>query len=119
MPHCHAKSEQPVSFIEFRPRPQSRTGFAVSQFLQYKLDTDAPERPNEPATPERLELGFSTADVIVRGARLAPLVNLLTAHQLSAVESLATDFQGRYVNLYPTEPWVAWIGITSLDKSGP
>ncbi len=85
---------------------------------KYTLDTDPPKLNSQPAPPERLELGFSTADVIVRGARLAPLVELLAAHKLAALEALASDVGARYANLQPSEPWVAVITIARLDRPG-
>ena len=67
-----------AAFIEFRPDPRTRQGFSASQLLHYTLEPD-PELPlgDSPAPRERLVFAFSTADVVVFGARLAFLVDLL------------------------------------------
>jgi hypothetical protein len=94
----------------------TKEGFAVSQLLQYKFDTDPPKQNSEPAPPERLELGFSTADVIVRGARLGFLAELVASHNLAALSVVAVDGQSRYSNLHPAEPWVATISVVRFDR---
>ena len=61
---------------------------------------------------------FSTADVVVFGARLSFLVDLLREQKLAAVWPLAE----RYSNLEPSQPFVSGITIRMLDhkpaKSG-
>jgi hypothetical protein len=113
---CYKKVEQAVAFVEFCPDVHTRSGFSMSQFLQYKLDSNPSKSGGESASPEQLELGFSTADVVIRGARLAPLVELLVANQLASLEAVATDAKARYANLHPSEPWVASITVNRFDK---
>jgi hypothetical protein len=75
-----------------------------------------PELPlgDSPAPRERLVFAFSTADVVVFGARLAFLVDLIRDHKLTAVWPLGE----RYRNLEPSQPFVSAIAIRPLsDKS--
>ena len=58
-------------------------------------------------------LGFSTADVVVFGARLVRLTDLLREHKLAVVRSLS----GRYRNVESSAPWVGEIAVRRLDKS--
>jgi hypothetical protein len=109
-PECFESEER--SFIEFQPTPDSRQGFALAQLLHYTLEAN-PAAGKEEA-PERLSLAFSTADVVILGARLVRLTDLLREHRLAIVRPLS----GRYSNLEPTQPWVAEIVIARLDKSG-
>jgi len=64
--------------------------------------------------PERLTLAFSTADVVMVGARLGKLVELINEHDLGSVSAV----DARYANLLVRAPWVASIAIARLDKSG-
>lgn len=105
-----------AAFIEFRPNPHTRQGFSASQLLHYTLEPD-PELPlgESPAPRERLVFAFSTADVVVFGARLSHLVELLREHKLMAVSAMAE----RYVNLDTSQPFVSAIAIRPLgDKAG-
>lgn len=108
-PECFESEER--SFVEFQTTPDSRQGFALAQLLHYTLEAN-PAAGHE--APERLTLGFSTADVMILGARLVRLTDLLREHKLAVVRPLS----GRYSNLEPTQPWVAEIIIRRLDKSG-
>jgi hypothetical protein len=101
-----------ASFIEFRPTPRTRHGFALAQLLHYTLEPDLGELTDAPR--ERLVLAFSTADVVVFGVRLTGLTDLLRDHKLAAVWPLAE----RYNNLFPDKPVVAEIVVRLLDKSG-
>lgn len=102
-----------ASFIEFRPNPRTRQGFAAGQLLHYTLEPD-PELPlgDSPTPRERLVFAFSTADVVVFGARLSFLVELLRDHKLTAVSTMAE----RYVNLEPSQPFVSAIAIRPLGN---
>jgi hypothetical protein len=60
-----------------------------------------------------LTLAFSTADVVVGGARLCKLVELLATHDLAAVSTLDARYQGTLVR----EPWVGKITIAMIDKA--
>ena len=100
------------SFIEFRPTPHTRHGFALAQLLHYALEPD-PELPPDATPRERLVFAFSTADVVLFGLRLATLADLLREHKLAAVWPLPE----RYGNLEPSQPFVTVITIRMLDKS--
>lgn len=99
-----------VSFIEFRPDASTRAGFAVTQLCHYTLDAN-PDADGD--ARERLTLAFSTADVVVTGARLALLLEPLNQHRLASVAAL----DARYANAGAPKPWVAKIVIARLDKS--
>jgi len=109
-PSCHTSGMRSGgAFIEFRPDAHRRIGFPVAQLCHYTLepnggDTDA---------PERLTLAFSTADVVLVGARLGKLVELINEHDLGSVSAV----DARYANLLVRAPWVASIAIARLDKS--
>lgn len=64
------------------------------------------------APPERLTLGFSTADVAIVGARLGKLVEAINEHTLAAVMPL----NARYAGALGQRPWVARIAIARIDK---
>jgi hypothetical protein len=100
-----------VSFIEFRPDPHTRTGFAASQLLHYTLEAHAGDDKD---APERLSFAFHTADVVVTGARLAKLADLIKTHELASVSAL----DARYANADAGQPWVGKIAIERLDKPG-
>jgi hypothetical protein len=100
------------AFVEFQPKPGLRHGFAIGQLLNYSLQPETELLPDAP--PERLTLEFSTADVVIFGARLAKITELICEHKLAAVRPLAS----RYSELHPQHPWVAEILIRRIDKSG-
>jgi hypothetical protein len=110
-PECFESDNNGRSFIELQPTPDTRHGFALAQLLHYTLEANP--APGADA-PERLTLAFSTADVVILGARLVRLTDLLREHKLAIVRPLSD----RYSNLEPTQPWVAEILIRRLDKSG-
>ena len=64
--------------------------------------------------PERLTLGFSTADVAIVGARLGKLVDLINEHGLASVSAV----DARYAGTVGRGPWVAKITIARIDKPG-
>lgn len=109
---CYEESGR-AAFIEFRPNPRTRQGFSVSQLLHYTLEPD-PELPlDSPAPRDRLVFAFSTADVVVFGARLAFLADLVREHKLAAVWPLGE----RYSNLEPSQPFVSGITIRLLSDT--
>jgi hypothetical protein len=99
------------AFIEFRPDPHKRIGFPWAQLCHYTLE---PDRADAAEAAERLTLAFSTADVVLVGARLGKLVDLVNEHDLDWVAVL----DARYSNLVAKSPWIASITIARLDKSG-
>jgi hypothetical protein len=73
--------------------------------------------PRQPQTtkfdPFFPALAFSTADVVIVGARLGKLVELLNEHDLGSVSVV----DARYAATLGKQPWVASIVIARLDKS--
>lgn len=99
------------AFIEFRPDAHRRLGFPWAQLCHYTLE---PHRGDDAETPERLTLAFSTADVVLVGARLGKLVDLVNEHDLEWVAVV----DARHAGLLARALWVASIAINRLDKSG-
>jgi len=111
-PSCYSGGSRSNSaFIEFRPDAHQRVGFPWAQLCHYTLE---PNRDAELDTPERLTLAFSTADVVLVGARLGKLVELVNEHDLNSVSVV----DARYAGMLTKSPWVASIAIARLDKSG-
>jgi hypothetical protein len=108
---CTSASHGSAYFIELRPDPRTKTGFPVAQLCHYTLEAN---RDGDPEPPERLTLGFSTADVVIVGARLGKLVELINEHGLASVS--AQD--ARYAGTVGRGPWVAKITIARIDKPG-
>ena len=100
-----------VSFVEFRPDARTRVGFPMAQLCHYTLEPN-PDG-NRDAAPARLTLAFSTADVVVSGARLAGLVALLNEHKLEWVAAV----DARYANA-EERAWVGAIAVGHFGKSG-
>ena len=111
-PECFESGTSDRSFIEFQLTPGTRQGFAMAQLLHYTLEPEAGAVPDAPS--ERLTLAFSTVDVVILGARLVHLSNLLCEHKLAVVRPVS----GRYSHLNPDHAWVAEILVRRLDKSG-
>ena len=99
------------AFVEFRPDAQKRVGFPWAQLCHYTLE---PHRGDAAEALEQLTLAFSTADVVIVGARLGKLVELVNEHALDSVSVV----DARYASLLAKSPWVASIAIARLDKSG-
>jgi hypothetical protein len=112
-PACFDDDAHARSFIEFQPAPESRLGFALAQLLHYTLEANPASEDDKDAAPERLTLAFSTADVVIFGARLVRLTDLLREHKLAVVRSLS----GRYRHVESSAPWVGEIAVRRLDKS--
>jgi len=109
-PSCHTGGmRHNRAFVEFRPDPHTRIGFPWAQLCHYSLD---PVGGGELDAPERLTLAFSTADVVVTGARLAKLVDLVNEHDLDSVSAL----DARYAGTLGSNPWVAKIAIAHIGK---
>ena len=109
---CHQPAPgSGVSFIELRPDPHTRTGFPVVQLCHYTLGPN-PEAGEH--SPERLTLAFHTADVVILGARLGQLADLVSAHELKSVTAL----EPRYAGAVGRQPFVARIEIRPLGKGG-
>jgi hypothetical protein len=110
---CTSASHGSAYFIELRPDPRTKTGFPVAQLCHYTLEPN-PSSDEGKEAPERLTLGFSTADVAIVGARLGKLVELINEHGLASVSA----HDARYAATVGRGPWVARITIARLDKPG-
>ncbi len=88
-----------MAFIEFRPTPHRRFGYAFTQLLHYQL---LPRDPSHDPTamPQVLTLGFATADVVLSGKRLEAVAEFLAEGQLKSVAALPE----RFAELDPTKP---------------
>ncbi len=111
-PECYESSAPGAGFIEFQLAPGLRQGFAKFQLLHYSLEPEVGAAPDKPT--ERLTLTFSTADVVILGARLGDISSALCEHKLGIVRPIS----GRYKELNPAHPWVAEILIHPVSKSG-
>ena len=109
-PPCHSVRSNAV-FVDFHVTAHSRCGFPVGQLCHYTLEANE-GGGDEP--PERLTLAFPTADVVLLGARLARLVELIHDHSLGSV----TPLDARYSNALGKAPWVARVVVSRIDKSG-
>ena len=113
-PTCYTSASRgDAYYIELRPDPRTKTGFPVAQLCHHTLEAN-PGGDEGKEAPERLTLGFSTADVVVTGARLGKLVELINEHSLASVSAL----DARYAGTVGRGPWVARITIARIDKPG-
>ncbi len=85
--------------------------FPVAQLCHYTHEPNPGEGSED--SPERLTLAFSTADVVITGARLVPLLELIGGHDLAAVSAL----DARYQATLGRDPWVGRITVTHIDKT--
>jgi hypothetical protein len=108
---CTSASHGGAYFIELRPDPRTKTGFPIAQLCHYTLEAN-PSADEAKEAPERLTPGFSTADVVVTGARLGKLVDLINEHGLASVSAV----DARYAGTLGRGPWVAAITIARIDK---
>jgi hypothetical protein len=97
------------AFIEFRPDAHLRLGFPWAQLCYYTLEANG----GDTDAPERLTLAFSTADVVLVGARPAKLFELLNEDDLASVSVVDARHAA---GLLARAPWVASIAIARLDK---
>ena len=82
--------------------------------IAFSRPLDAPPAKNHFPQPDPFGPA-STADVVLLGARLAKLVELIHDHSLGSV----TPLDARYSNaLGPQRPWVARIVVSRIDKGG-
>jgi hypothetical protein len=99
-------------FIEFRPDARTRVGFSFTQLCHYTLEPNP--YPEMSVAPERLTLGFSSADVMVYGARLLPVVEHVVKHGADWIACVSE----RYANVNE-RPWVGRIDIQPYGKPTP
>jgi len=109
-PSCHkfTLTNNGATHVEFWPDPHTRIGFPVGQLCHHTL---APN-PGDQAAPEKLTLAFHTADVVIVGARLTPLVEHVLKNALMSVTAL----DARYCETLGDEPWVSKITVKFFGK---
>jgi len=73
-----------------------------------------PHRGDDPSAAERLTLGFSTADVVLVGARLGKLVELVNDHDLEWIGVVDPRYAGLASK---ASPCIVSIVVTRLDKA--
>jgi hypothetical protein len=79
------------------------------------LEPNPDDGEDKAAPPQKLALGFSTADVVILGWRLGRLADLLRENNLATVHVLSR----RYADLDRARPFVASIVIASIGKNPP
>jgi hypothetical protein len=99
---CFESEER--SFVEFQLTLETRQGFALAQLLHYTLEAN-PAAGNKDESPERLTLAFSTADVVIFGARLVRKRRLECPLDV-IVSTRATTWDG-FVVTRTTKRWLA------------
>lgn len=106
---CHAgPTHGGVSHVEFWPDPHTRTGFPWGQLCHHTLEPNSDDQ----AAPEKLTLAFHTADVVIIGARLTSLVELVLKNDLASVNTL----DSRYCAALGDDAWVAKITVRFFGK---
>jgi hypothetical protein len=108
-PSCYENADLhgTVRYVEFRPDAHTKTGFPA-QLCHYTLEPNG----GDEAAPERLTLAFHSADVVLVGARLSLLVELLGNNNLASVTAL----DARFAETLGKNPWVAKITIKFFGK---
>jgi hypothetical protein len=109
-PNCCLFLEGSASFLEFQQEQKPSQGFALSQLVQYTVESVAAKD----GPPEKLSLCFSTADVVITGWRLDRLVSELRCHKGGIVKTLPNA--ARYEQLEPNACAIASIDIKPVGK---
>lgn len=99
-------------YLEFRPTANTRVGFSYAQLCHYTLEPNP--YPELSVAPERLTVAFSSADVVVYGARLGQVVDELAKQTVDWI----TVVDERYANL-SERPWVGRIDVQPYGKQNP
>src|ERR1700690_864733 len=111
--NCYTAANKYCACIEFHLDEHRRHGFHTSQLIDYTLEPNPDTENNKNASPEKLALAFSTADVVILGWRLGRLADLLRENDLATVHVLSK----RYADLDRARPFVASITITPIGRS--
>ncbi len=110
---CYTTAGKYCACVEFHLDEEHRHGFHISQLIDYTLEPNPDAGDDKNAPPQKLEITFSTADVVILGWRLGRLADLLRENNLATVQVLPK----RYADLDRTRPFVASIIITAISKS--
>ena len=108
---CYELAHKHCLCIEFVLAEDQRHGFNTSQLLDYRLEPNSSDEKDAP--PEKLELAFARADVVIVGWRLSTLSDHLRDGDLLVVRSRPS----RYVHLEPKRTFVAEIKINPLKSA--
>jgi len=100
-----------ASFLEFWPDQKPKRGFALSQLIEYALESDGAKS----GPPDRVVFAFSTADVVVSGWRLEDLIDSVREHKGGIVKTLPNA--ARYEQLAANSAAVAEIEIKPAGKA--
>jgi hypothetical protein len=109
---CYTSSNKYCACIEFHLDGERRHGFHTSQLIDYILEPNPDAGEDKNASPQKLAVAFSTADVVILGWRLGRLADLLRENELAAVHVLPK----RYADLDSVRPFVASVLITPIRK---
>ena len=109
---CYQSAVTYAACIEFHLDEHRRRGFSTSQLIGYSLDPKPDAENDKNAPPQKLELIFSTADVVVLGWRLGFLADKLGENTLTAV----AIFPKRYAEQDRSVVFVSDITITPIGK---
>jgi hypothetical protein len=110
---CYTSSGKYCACVEFHLDEEHRHGFHTSQLIDYTLEPNPDADEDKAATPQKLAIAFSTADVVILGWRLGRLADLLRENDLATVHVQPK----RYADLDRARPFVASIIITPINKS--
>jgi hypothetical protein len=111
--NCYSISGKYCACIEFYLEDERRHGFHTSQLIDYTLEPNRDAGEDKNAPPQKLALGFSTADVVILGWRLGRLADLLRENDLATVHVVPK----RYADLDHARPFVTSIIITPISKN--
>ncbi|HET7537458.1 MAG TPA: hypothetical protein VFJ90_13445, partial [Candidatus Didemnitutus sp.] len=100
------------AYIEFRPNAVTRAGLPYVHLCHYTLEPN--QDPELSTGPERLTIGFSSADVMIYGARLGQILEKLVAQRLDWVAIV----DERYAGL-SERAWVGRIDFHPYGKQTP
>ena len=108
---CYLTANTYCFGIEFHLDDEHRHGFHSGQMIDYTLEPNPDADDDKNAPPQKLELAFSTADVVILGWRLGHLADHLRENKLAAVGILPK----RYADLDRNKAFVASISITPVS----
>ncbi len=100
-----SSSDEPVLCIEFQLSDGRVFGFPYSHLVHYRLEESA----DSDAGPEKLTLEFSRHNVLINGARLSGLGQLLQAGRLARL----CEMDSRYENVASERPFISNVQVKS------
>jgi hypothetical protein len=113
---CYDVSHKHCPCIEFVVSPEETHGFHSSQLLSYRLQVSSDD------PPDKLTLAFSTADVVIIGWRLNPIVqhlhegDLLAVRPSSSIPERSHSYTSRYANVHTANCLVSSIAVMPIRR---